>query len=167
MRAIAPGWPRVARAIAMRPVSARPVTKRPIVPLSIAPVVIRRPLLVVAPPELLALEPRAFLITGHLVLRPRVFMVAAGPPAGLAVPRPRSALIQRSACFLLRRPRPPAFKPVQRHIRLRLLELRQCGQQVLAMFRTEGRGHGAVHDDPERVRSRHGSVPLQSLELFD
>jgi hypothetical protein len=72
----------------MRPVSARPVTKRPLVPLSIAPVVIRWPLLVVAPPELLTLEPRAFLIAGHLILRPRILVIAAGPPAGLAVSRP-------------------------------------------------------------------------------
>jgi len=98
-------------------------------------VVAGRALPVVLLPELLAfLEARSFLVAGDVVLCARIHVVAARPPGGLAITRPISILVQRRARLLRRAPGASALEPVQRHIRLRLLELRQRGQQVFPVL---------------------------------
>jgi len=89
------------RPIAERPIAARCIPKRLVSAPAIPAARVRRPLFVVATPELLALEPRAFLVARDLILRARIHMIAAGPPRGLAVARPRSPLVQLRPRFLL------------------------------------------------------------------
>jgi len=88
-----------------------------------------------------ALESRALFITRDLILRARIHVIAAGPPRGFAVARPRSPFVQRRSRFLLRGPRAAALEPEHCHVRLRLLELRQGGQQFFAGFAAERRGY--------------------------
>jgi hypothetical protein len=82
-------------------------------------------MLIVAPPELPALEPRALLIARDLVFRAGIRVIATRAPCGFAIARSRSALVQRGARSLRRRPGAAALEPEQRDVGLCLLQLRQ------------------------------------------
>jgi hypothetical protein len=151
-------WSIAIRFVATWPIPEWPIATWPILAvLPLGPALGRRALSLVAPFEFLApLEARAFFVACELVLRTRIDVIATGPPPRLSIARTEPAAIERGFRFFGRRPGAAALKPVDRHVRLCLLELVERGQQVFTPLAAKCRRDSAVDDDPERMRSRHG-----------
>jgi hypothetical protein len=101
------------------------------------------------------LESLPFLIAGELESRSWIFVTTAGAPIWLSVARARLPLDECRSGLCRRGPGPTALEPIQRYIRLRALKLVKRWEEILAPLRAKRRGHGAVDDDPERVRAGH------------
>lgn len=83
-------------------------------------------------------------------------MFAAGAPASPARFLCAAPLDERRLRGFRRVPQTPALEPLQAHVRLRPLQLLECGDQRLGLARAKRGWGGAIDDHPAAEELGHG-----------